>query len=133
MKFSKDVLALNPALRDPQTRRKASGQEDCADLLLDRMRVHAPALAHQFVRDYRFDRWKIDLAVPGAMLALEVNGGYSHARGGKHGTNSDHRKIRMLTRAGWKVYIYTANEVRTAPLQVIDEIKELLTCLTTPD
>lgn len=126
MKFSKDILDLNPALRDPVTRRQASGQEDCADTLLDYMKTHAADLAVRFIRDYRFDRWKIDLAVPSALLAIEVNGGYSHARGGRHGTNKDHRKIRMLTRAGWRVFVFTANEVRTAPLQVIEEIRELL-------
>jgi very-short-patch-repair endonuclease len=126
MRFSKDVLALNPDLSDPTTRRQTSGQEDCADRLLDEMRVHAKDLAPLFIRDYKFDRWKIDLAIPSALLAVEVNGGYSNARGGKHGTNKDHRKIRMLTRAGWRVFVFTANEVRTDPLEVIKEIKELL-------
>lgn len=125
MRFSKDVRALNPELT-ASVRRAASGQEDCADTLLAQMRAHAPTLAPRFIRDYKFDRWLIDLAVPSSLLAIEVNGGYSHARGGKHGTDKDHRKIRMLTRAGWRVFIFTAHEVRTNPLGVIDEIKELL-------
>jgi len=127
MRFSKDVLALNPILQDATVRRAASGQpEDCADLLLTHMRLHAPDLALRFVRDYPFDRWKIDLAIPSVLLGIEVNGGYSHARGGKHGTNKDHRKIRMITLAGWRVFVFAANEVRVGPLDVIAEIREIL-------
>jgi len=127
MRFSKDTLALNPILQEPTVRRAVTGQpEDCADLLLTHMRLHAPDLAQRFVRDYPFDRWKIDLAIPSALLGIEVNGGYSHARGGKHGTNKDHRKIRMITRAGWRVYVFTANEVRVGPLDVIAEIRDIL-------
>lgn len=125
-RFSKDVLALNPALRDTETRRAAAGVEDCADTLLAHMRVHAPTLAARFIRDYKFDRWLLDLAIPSSLFSVEVNGGYSAFRGGKHGTNADHRKIRMLTRAGWRVYVFTANEVRTNPLGVIEEIEALL-------
>lgn len=126
IKLSPDVRELNADILTPEVKRAASGQEDCADRLLDEMRVHDKRLAAQFIRDYKFDRWRIDLAIPSSQFALEVNGGYSNARGGKHGTNRDHRKIRMLIRAGWKVYIFTANEVRTDPLGVIAEIKELL-------
>lgn len=125
MKFSKDVLELNPQLT-PRDRREAGRQEDCADLLLDQMGIHAKDLARLFIRDYKFDRWKVDLAIPSSLFGVEVNGGYSNAKGGKHGTNRDHRKIRMLIHSGWRIFIFTANEVRTDPLGVIKEIREYL-------
>jgi hypothetical protein len=43
MKFSKDVLALNPQLTT-QDRREACGREDVADRLLQELRTHAPDL-----------------------------------------------------------------------------------------
>jgi very-short-patch-repair endonuclease len=123
------VSAAVRALNDAESVKALTAQEDTADLLLAHMRTHAPQLAARFIRDYPVERWKIDLASPGsAMLAVEVNGGYSQARGGKHGTDADHKKMRRLVKLGWRPLVFTANEVRTDPLAVIKEIQEALEC-----
>lgn len=118
-RLSKAVRAENPDL-DTGTRRALAGVEDCADRLLAEIQTHARDLPAP-VRDWRFQTFKVDLYWPG--LAVEVNGGYANARGGKHGTARDHQKIRELTLAGLTVLVFTSGEVRADPLGCIADIR----------
>lgn len=125
MRFSKDILALNPELRG-ETRRKATAvHADRADWLLDHLRVLAPDVPTP-IRDYPFLTFKIDLAWPAQMLATEVNGGLMREGGGKHATSRDHQKIRQMVLAGWRVLIFTSSEVRNDPLMCITDIRAAL-------
>lgn len=142
-------LASNPDLsletplgrvRSPRTHETVTGehvslsvQEDCAQTLYDYMRIHAPDLYPQFIREYRFGRFRIDLAIPSQLLACEVDGGQWQAGGGKHGSVRDYQKTRQLTMAGYRLLRFTASEVRNDPLGVIEEIREALCTLTTHD
>ena len=99
---------------------------DQAETLYALLRIHAPDLYPQVIREYRFDRWRIDLAVPSSLLAIEVNGGRWLPGGGKHGTESDRRKIRKLTLAGWRVLEYSTEMLANDPLAIIEEIREAL-------
>jgi very-short-patch-repair endonuclease len=99
--------------------------EDVADTLLAEIKRLAPHMA-QPIRDYPFDRYKIDLAWPSAMLAIEVDGGQHAAGGGKHGSRQDYAKTRRMTVARWRLLRFTAGEVRDDPMSVIKEIQEAL-------
>lgn len=128
MRFSKDILTLNPHLAG-DTRRKATAvHADRADWLLEALRVHAPDLPAP-VRDHPFGSFRIDLAWPGAGgaggagVAAEVNGGLKRAGGGKHATSRDHQKVRQLVLAGWAVLVFTSSEVVHDPLMCIEDIR----------
>lgn len=99
---------------------------DQAETLYALLRVHAPDLYPLFIREYSFDRWRIDLAVPSALLAIEINGGRWLPGGGKHGTEADRRKIRKLTLAGWRVLEYSTEMLANDPIGIIEEIREAL-------
>lgn len=132
-RVSSDVAALNPEiLDDPTVRRAASA--DCADLLLseaERLMLSTAPIVREWAaytltltREYPFGSFRIDLADEAAKLAVEIDGGLSNARGGKHGTNRDYAKTRALVGAGWRLYRFTSSEVRTDPLRVLREIAE---------
>jgi len=99
---------------------------DAAQTLYDLMRIHAPDLADWFIREYHFEKYRIDLADPQHALAIEVNGGRWLPGGGKHGKESDRRKIRRLTLAGWRVLEYSTEMVNDNPIGVIEEIRAAL-------
>lgn len=99
---------------------------DQVETLYALLRIHAPDLYPLFIREYKFDRWRIDLAVPSALLAIEVNGGRWLPGGGKHGTESDRRKIRKLTLAGWRVLEYSTEMLANNPIGIIEEIGQAL-------
>lgn len=100
--------------------------QDGAQTLYDHIRILAPDLHPLFVREYPFDRWRIDLAVPSSLLAVEVNGGRWLPGGGKHGTERDRKKIRRLTVSGWRVLEYSTEMLANDPLGIIAEIREAL-------
>lgn len=100
--------------------------QDSAQALYDLMRVHAHNLYVQFVRELPFEEYRIDLAAPRAMLAVECNGGRWLPGGGKHGTERDRRKIRRLTLAGWMTLEYSTELLETDPRGIIEEIRTAL-------
>lgn len=103
-----------------------SKQVDASDTLMAYMRVHAPDIVGWFIREYHFEKYRIDLADPQHMVAIEVNGGRWLPGGGKHGKESDRRKIRRLTLAGWRVLEYSTELLANDPLGIIEEIRSAL-------
>jgi very-short-patch-repair endonuclease len=73
---------------------------------------------------FRFcDRlWRLDFAWPDFMIAVEIDGGtYSggaHVRGG--GVQNDCDKRNRATELGWRVFRYTARDVRSG-----DAVKQI--------
>lgn len=125
MRFSKDILTLNPHLAG-DTRRKATAvHADRADWLMEALRVHAPDLPAP-VRDHPFLSFRVDLAWPLQNVGVEVNGGLKRAGGGKHATSRDHQKVRQLVLAGWAVLVFTSSEVVHDPLMCIEDIRRAL-------
>ena len=120
--LSDDVRKLNPGLGSAFS----GAPVDTADTLLAQIRVLASDLFPMFIREYPFDRWRVDLAIPSSLLAVEVNGGRWLPGGGKHGTERDRKKIRRLTLAGWRVLEYSTEIIANDPLGVIAEIRSAL-------
>lgn len=123
MKFSRDVLALNPELRGEAGKKARQRHEDRADTLREHLRLLAPDLYARLVRDHPFLTFRIDLADPPTMLAVEVNGGLMRAGGGKHATSRDHHKMRELVFAGWRPLVFTSSEVVHDPEMCIAAIR----------
>ena len=119
------IRALNPELDAAASRTLASGQTDGAETLAAELRRLAGDLPLG-IREYPFDRWRVDLAWPSALLAVEVDGGQWKAGGGKHGRASDYVKLRRLTLAGWRVLRFTVGEVASDPLGCIADIRQAL-------
>jgi very-short-patch-repair endonuclease len=120
-RLPKHLRELNPQI-DAQTRRAAAGVEDVADHLQQYLRTLAPDVPPP-VRDQPAGPFRIDLAWPDLGLAVEVNGGYSAPRGGKHGSVRDHEKMRAIALAGWLVLVFAAEEVRHDPDKCIADIR----------
>jgi len=73
-------------------------------------------------------RWRFDFAWPAYRVAVELHGG-EHS-GGRHTTGvgliADCEKMRAAILRGWVVMPITGTELKRAPVQRIEEIKQLL-------
>lgn len=116
--ISADVRRLNP-----DTAQEVTRPLDAADTLLGHIRTLAPDLLHGCERDRLFLSFRIDLAWPEKMVAVEVDGGQWQSGGGKHGSRRDYEKTRELAKAGWLLLRFTAGEVNDNPLGCIQEIR----------
>jgi very-short-patch-repair endonuclease len=130
---ARNAEALKGLLRSPTIAETVGGERVClsapqdgAQVLFDYMRRHAPDIADWFIREYHFDRFRIDLADPQHMIAVEIDGGQFKPGGGKHGSKRDYEKINALTLAGWKVIRFRAIDMRADPLGTIDKIRQAL-------
>ncbi|HFD40871.1 MAG TPA: DUF559 domain-containing protein [Anaerolineae bacterium] len=84
----------------------------------------APEGAEPPVREMRFHpirRWRFDFAWPEARLAVEVDGGQWLARGGRHNTDADRRKLNAAAVLGWRVLRYSG-AMLDEPETVIREV-----------
>ena len=80
-------------------------------------------------REYRFDakrRWRLDFAWPEQRMAVEIDGGMwvrgAHTRGRR--IAQDHEKRNWLTLAGWRVLVYTGDQVKSG--KAVNDIQSLL-------
>ena len=83
------------------------------------------------IREYRFApprRWRFDFAFPQQLLGIEIHGG--QWSGGRHnrgaGLQSDCEKQRAAIKAGWRILPYTTSDMNERPVQVIEEVMEVL-------
>lgn len=94
-------------------------------------RMRAGRDAPQPIEEHPFHpkrQWRFDFAFPGAMLAVEIEGGIW--KRGRHnrpsGYQNDCIKYNAATMLGWRILRYTTDDLAKRPAQVIDEIKQAL-------
>jgi very-short-patch-repair endonuclease len=80
-----------------------------------------------YTREHRFDpvrKWRFDFAFPDKKIAVEIDGGTWMKNGGRHARSADYEKRNAATFAGWKVYYYTPDMIKSgrALQQVIKSI-----------
>jgi very-short-patch-repair endonuclease len=87
-------------------------------------------------REYRFDakrRWRLDFAWPDQRMAVEIDGGMwvggAHTRGRR--IAQDHEKRNHLTLAGWRVLVFTGDQVKSG--KAVNDIQSLLAQATFKD
>jgi very-short-patch-repair endonuclease len=87
-------------------------------------------------REFRFDakrRWRLDFAWPEQRMAVEVDGGMwvrgAHTRGRR--IAQDHEKRNHLTLAGWRVLVFTGDQVKSG--KAVNGIQSLLAQATFKD
>jgi very-short-patch-repair endonuclease len=71
-----------------------------------------------------FQHWKIDIAFPGARLAVEIDGWAWHADVERF--RADRRKGNALVRAGWTVLRFTWHDLTDRPDYVLAQIQAAL-------
>lgn len=81
--------------------------------------------------EYQFDpvrKWRLDFAWIAEKVAVEIHGGTR--TGGRHvrgsGIRDDCRKINAAILQGWRVLVYTSDDLRERPTQVVAEVELLL-------
>ena len=75
---------------------------------------------------YRFDQYKLDLAIPESMVDIEVDGAYWHRNLDGSRVLSDLKRDTHLTSRGWRVKRFWVYELRSDLDRCVREVKELL-------
>ena len=83
----------------------------------------------KFVREYKFHptrRWRFDFAFPDYMIAIEFQGGqYTRGRHTRPvGFGRDCEKLRHAAILGWRVLLYTTNDLRKFGIwAILDDLR----------
>jgi len=86
----------------------------------------APVQQHYF---HPTRKWRFDFAWPDIRLAVELHGGIWRKKGAHNTGKAIHRdceKSRAATKLGWTVLAYTTKDMEERPVQVIEEVAEVL-------
>lgn len=70
-------------------------------------------------------RYRVDVAIPDAKLAIEINGWSNHGKS-LRAFRSDHERTRALLLAGWRVVPFTHQEAIHETEQCVAFVRELL-------
>ena len=94
----------------------------------------SPLREHYFAKAMLSDKgkprmWRFDFAWPGAKLAIEIDGGIFMKRGGH--TNpiqftQNCEKLNAAVELGWRVLRFTTLDLRTRPVQCVEQVCRLL-------
>jgi very-short-patch-repair endonuclease len=108
-----------------------AGAADRADSAAERLLISLLRRAGLtgWVRGLAFERWSIDIAFPGAALAVEVDGWAWHADVDRF--RADRRKGNALVRAGWRLLRFTWHDLTARPDHVLAEIRAALLAAAT--
>ena len=84
------------------------------------------------VREFCFHptrKWRFDFAWPAARVAVEMEGGIwiggGHTRGLIYAGNCE--KYNAAAVLGWRLLRYVTNDLRKRPVQMLEEVKALVT------
>lgn len=125
--YSDAVLQLNPSLRAERKRNAATRASKRSQYEAElEQQLELGGLLDGCATDYRFDaerNWRFDFAWPSLCIAAEVDGGNRMARinkrtgqpfaVGRHTQSDDYRKRNAATAAGWRVYAFTPEMIRS--------------------
>ena len=75
---------------------------------------------------YRFDQYKLDLAIPDSMIDIEIDGEYWHRNLDGSRVLSDLKRDTHLETRGWRVKRFWVYELRSDLDRCVREVKELL-------
>lgn len=85
-----------------------------------------PVGEHRFHADRR---WRFDAAWPDLLVAVEIEGLVRRGPA-RHqtisGYTADAEKYNAATMLGWRVLRYTNRDLRSRPVQIIDEVSAML-------
>lgn len=83
-----------------------------------------PAPTPQYELAVGPDRYRIDLAYPHALIAIEYDGYAAHT--GVSSFESDRRRQNALVQAGWTVLRFTARDLREGAAEVVSLVRSAL-------
>ncbi len=89
----------------------------------------APAGLPDPVSEYRFHktrRFRFDVAWPDLWVAVEIDGGQWKAYGGRHARDSDRVKRNLAVLGGWRVLLYSTQQLERDPHSCIKETAQFL-------
>ncbi len=75
-------------------------------------------------REYRFHdtrKWRFDFAWPDEMLAVEIDGGIWVG-----GHRQDRGRNNAAQVLGWRVLRYTTDEMQDRPIQIVEQVANIL-------
>lgn len=72
---------------------------------------------------YRVDPYIIDFAIPGRMIAIEIDGHDYHSTLPQR--ENDNRRARNLSKLGWVVVRFTGSEVFKDPAHCVEEVRKI--------
>ena len=78
------------------------------------------------VPQYRFDQYKLDLAIPDAMINIEIDGEYWHRNLDGHRVLSDLKRDTHLFSRGWHIKRFWVYELQSKLDRCVREIEEML-------
>lgn len=114
--------AIKP--RKPAKRRQSSTPHD---MLWAAVTVAVPGAVREFANAVPGRKYRLDIAVPGARLAVEVDGWEWH---GKHKGDftRDRERQNLLTLNGWRILRFTAGQIRKDMAGCVGLIEKAVFC-----
>ena len=100
-------------------------QEDKADELDAILKLHAPDLHANLVREHEFvpdRRFRADFAHVASRVLIEVDGGQWAPGGGRHNQDKDREKRNLAALNGWRVLYFSPRMIEDDPIGVVEMI-----------
>ncbi|MCR1347336.1 endonuclease domain-containing protein [Acidithiobacillus ferrooxidans] len=120
--LQKFLLIQYPELsRQSSAAGESPGQEALAQAL-------ERVLGQRACREYRplpDRRYRVDVAIPDALLAVEINGWANHGKS-LRGFRGDHERTRALLLAGWRVVPFTHREALQDTERCVEIVLQLV-------
>ena len=118
---ARGVAGLRSLLGADPVRVRSDSEADLVQLCR-RSRMPTPLVNHLI--DLGGGRVEVDFCWPALTVVVEIDGYAFH--GGRRRANADRDRDQRLAIAGWKVYRFTADQLKNEPGLVIDRLRILL-------
>ena len=123
-----------PAGADPRKEMRRAGKKNLTDGFL---MLWEQGERPEPLREFRFHpmrKWRFDLAWPEAKLAVEFDGGVFTGGGHNRGVlfTDNAAKQNAAVMLDWRLLRYTTLDLRTRPMQVVEEIEAALSKFLEP-